>query len=312
MLHSRSATPRRAPVLRTAATLLFALAPLAACGDDDAVGPGEARTVTELAAETPQLSTLTTALETANLAEALDGGGPFTVFAPVNDGFTALPAGTVDALLATDNRPILTALLQHHVVPGTWRAADLSDGQELITLAGDTLTVGVAGDDVTVDGVAVRTADVAASNGVVHLIDGVLTEGLDAVQRARVTPSLSALVAAVEAAGLDEALADDGSGTGLTLFAPTNDAFAAFGDTLPSDPGTLIPLLQAHAAPGRVLAADLSDGQMLTTLSGVTLTVEVEGSTVRLVGPNNTVTVVTADIRTSNGVVHLIDGVLRP
>lgn len=309
MPHSFHTLRRRA---QTLAALVLGVGAFTACtGSDDVTSPNT-QTITRVAAETPQLSTLVSALETADLASALDGGGPFTVFAPVNDGFSDLPSGTVDALLATGNRAILTELLQYHVVPGTFRASDLTEGRTLTTLAGSTLTVRVNGSDVTVDGVPVLTADVEASNGIVHLTGGVLTEGIDLVQRARVTPALEALVGAIAVAGLEDALSGPGAGSGLTVFAPTNEAFDALGEALPTDPAVVAQVLQLHAAAGRVLAGDLSDGQQLTTLAGAAITVAIAGETVQLVGPSNTVTVVRTDLRSSNGVLHLIDGVLLP
>jgi transforming growth factor-beta-induced protein len=307
-------TPRRyaSPRLRRAAAALLALGTLTACSSDDPVTESPARTIAQLAANTDQLSTLVAALQTANLVDALDGGGPFTVFAPVNDAFGDLPGGTVDALLANDNRPILSALLQYHVVPGTFRAAQLSDGAELVTLTGQRLAVRVEGSTVTVGGVPVVTPDVEAANGVVHLVGGVITSGLDIVQRAAVTPDLSSLVAAVQTAGLADALAGNGSGDGLTVFAPTNAAFAALGDAAPTDPAVLAQVLQLHVAAATALSSGLTDGQVIPTLVGTPLTVQIDGSQIRIVGPSNTVNVIAADIVTANGVVHLIDGVLLP
>jgi len=301
-----------ASVRRGAVLLASMAAVLAACGNDDSLSPPDRPTISELTSETALLSTLNTALATADLTAALDGGGPFTVFAPVNEAFSNLPDGAVDALLAPGNRPTLTALLQYHVVPGTFRAADLTDGQQLTTLNGETIRVRVEGSTVRVDGVLVSTADIEASNGTVHLVSGVLTEALSLVTLAELTPALSALVAAVDAAGLREALQGDGGGAGYTVFAPSNAAFDALDEDLPADPQALAPILQQHVLLTRTLAGALADGQVLTTLAGVTLTVERDGGTVRLVGPRNRVEVVQADLRGSNGIVHVIDGVLLP
>jgi len=131
-------------------------------------------TLTEIAVQTDDLSTLATAVTTAGLADALAGDGPLTVFAPTNAAFGALPEGTVEALLQEENREQLSSILLFHVVPGKLRAADLSDGQVLETLAGDTLTVRVTDAGVTINGVTVVAADVNAKNGVAHVIDGVL------------------------------------------------------------------------------------------------------------------------------------------
>lgn len=131
-------------------------------------------TIVETAVATDALSTLVAAVTAADLAETLSGPGPFTVFAPTNDAFAALPEGTVDTLLEPANRDQLTSVLTFHVVAGKALAADLTDGQTLTTVQGQTLTVKIDGDTVTVNGVPVVQADVEASNGVVHVIGGVL------------------------------------------------------------------------------------------------------------------------------------------
>lgn len=144
---------------------------LAGCDDDD--DDVEAtQTIAELAVNTPQLSTLTTALAEAGLVETFDDSGPYTVFAPTNDAFAALPDGALDDLLADE--AALTNVLTYHVVAGRLEAADLSDGQMLETLSGEQLTVDLVGDAVQVGGATVVTANVGATNGVVHLIDAVL------------------------------------------------------------------------------------------------------------------------------------------
>jgi uncharacterized surface protein with fasciclin (FAS1) repeats len=300
------------PLLPRSVALLATVAVLSACGDDDPVSPGDGPTISALASETQQLSTLSSALGTADLTDALDGGGPFTVFAPVNEAFSNLPSGTVDALLAAENRAVLTSLLEYHVVPGSFRVADLTDGQQLVALNGDTLRVRVDGSTVRVDGVLVSAADIEASNGTVHLMAGVLTQALDLVTLAELTPTLSDLLGALDVASLRETLRGDAGGAGYTVFAPSNAAFDALDAPLPTDPSALTPILQQHVLPTRVLAGDLTDGQQLTTLSGVTLMVERDGSTVRLVGPSNSVRITQADLRGANGIVHVIDGVLLP
>jgi uncharacterized surface protein with fasciclin (FAS1) repeats len=131
-------------------------------------------TLVDAAVDTPQLSTLVTALTAAELAETLSGEGPFTVFAPTNDAFAALPAGTLDTLLMTENQTDLRDVLTYHVIEGEVMSADLSDGQVVTTFNGETVTIGV-GDGVTLNNdVSVVEADIMTDNGVVHIIDGVL------------------------------------------------------------------------------------------------------------------------------------------
>ena len=121
------------------------------------------------------VSTLVTAVSTAKLVDTLKGEGPFTVFAPTNAAFEKLGDEQVQSLLEPENRDQLTKVLTYHVVAGTLTAADLSDGQKLETVAGETLTVKVDGDTVMIGDASVVQPDVEASNGVVHVIDGVLT-----------------------------------------------------------------------------------------------------------------------------------------
>ncbi|MFW5702506.1 MAG: fasciclin domain-containing protein [Candidatus Dojkabacteria bacterium] len=131
--------------------------------------------IVELAQATPSLSTLVTAVTEAELVDTLsDGSAEYTVFAPTNDAFDALPEGTLDSLLAEGNQDDLTNVLTYHVVDTEAFASDLSDGQTLNTLNGETLTVNIDGSDVFINDARVTTADVDATNGVVHIIDSVL------------------------------------------------------------------------------------------------------------------------------------------
>ena len=130
------------------------------------------------ASEASNLTTLVTAVQAADLAGTLSGPGPFTVFAPPNSAFDALPAGTVASLVQPANKAQLTSILTYHVVPGRLMAADLRDGQTLTTVNGATLTVRKTGNTVMVGGATVTQADVRASNGVAHVINKVLMPGM--------------------------------------------------------------------------------------------------------------------------------------
>lgn len=173
------------------AAVALAAGGIAACGDDDDNGTAAAPATTEttapapapaeestqdivaLAQATPDLSTLVTAVTAADLVETLQGEGPFTVFAPSNAAFEAADE-VVAPLLEPENKAKLADVLTYHVVPGKLMAADLTDGAELETVQGGKLTVAIDGDKVTVNDIAVEMADVEASNGVVHVIGGVL------------------------------------------------------------------------------------------------------------------------------------------
>jgi uncharacterized surface protein with fasciclin (FAS1) repeats len=117
-------------------------------------------------------STLVAAVQAAGLVETLQGEGPFTVLAPTDEAFAALPAGVLDKLLLPENKDLLAKILTYHVIPGKVMAADVTDG-DVATVEGQNVTFSTA-DGVSVNGAKVITADVEASNGVVHVIDVVL------------------------------------------------------------------------------------------------------------------------------------------
>ena len=133
-----------------------------------------AKDVVDVAIGSSDHTTLVAAVTAAGLVETLKGAGPFTVFAPTNAAFAALPAGTVDGLLKPESKAALTNILTYHVVAGAVKAADLKDGQKVKTLQGEELTVSIKGGKVMINGANVTAADLTGSNGVVHVIDAVL------------------------------------------------------------------------------------------------------------------------------------------
>jgi uncharacterized surface protein with fasciclin (FAS1) repeats len=130
--------------------------------------------VVDIAMGSADHGTLVAAVKAAGLAETLKGAGPFTIFAPTNAAFSALPAGTVDGLLKPEKKADLTKILTYHVVAGAVKAADLKDGQKVKTLQGGELTVSIKDGKVKINGANVTAADLSGSNGVIHVIDGVL------------------------------------------------------------------------------------------------------------------------------------------
>lgn len=132
------------------------------------------KNIVENAAASADHTTLVAAVKAADLAGTLSGAGPFTVFAPTNEAFSKLPAGTVDNLLKPEMKGDLTKILTYHVVPGALKAADLKDGQKLKTVEGHELTVSIKDGKVMIDGANVTIADVVSSNGVTHVIDAVV------------------------------------------------------------------------------------------------------------------------------------------
>lgn len=275
--------------------------------------------IAEIAAGDPNFSTLVAALQAAGLVDTLAGEGNYTVFAPTNDAFAALPEGTVEALLA-DPQGDLTQILLYHVVDGVARAADVVNLSEATTLNGAPIAIAVVDGAVRLnDAVNVVTTDIEASNGVIHVIDGVLLP--PAAEAAAPTqsiaeiaagdPNFSTLVTALQAAGLDEVLAAESE---YTVFAPTNDAFAALPEgtveALLADPqGELSKILLYHVVPGVARAADVVNLTEAETLNGAPVAITVVDGGVRL---NDSVNVVTTDIEATNGVIHVIDGVLLP
>ena len=136
--------------------------------------PAAAQDIVDTAVEAGSFETLVAAVQAAGLVEALKADGPFTVFAPTDEAFAKLPEGTVDALLLPENVEQLRAILTLHVVPGAVMAASVTDGLEAETLHGDALTFDVDESGVRVNGARVVAADVAADNGVIHVIDTVI------------------------------------------------------------------------------------------------------------------------------------------
>jgi uncharacterized surface protein with fasciclin (FAS1) repeats len=280
--------------------------------------PAEA-SIAEIAAGDPNFSTLVAALSAAGLVDTLAGEGQFTVFAPTNDAFAALPAGTVDALLA-DPTGDLTQILLYHVVDGVALASDVVGLDSVTTLQGEPISIEVVDGGVVLNGtVNVTTTDIMASNGVIHVIDAVLLPPADEAMApdmsiaeiAAADPNFSTLVAALSAAGLVDTLAGEGN---FTVFAPTNDAFAALPegtvDTLLADPtGDLTQILLYHVVDGVALAEDVVGMDSATTLNGAPISIAVVDGGVVL---NDSVRVTATDIMATNGVIHVIDAVLLP
>jgi uncharacterized surface protein with fasciclin (FAS1) repeats len=161
-----------------AALAIVAALTLSACGNDsesatetttEATAPG---TIVDVAVGAGNFTTLVAAVTAAGLVETLSGTGPFTVFAPTDEAFAALPAGVLDALLLPENKAILAKILTYHVVSGMVMAADVTDS-DVATVEGQTIKLATMG-GVTVNGAKVVAADVMASNGVIHAIDAVI------------------------------------------------------------------------------------------------------------------------------------------
>ncbi|WP_347841400.1 fasciclin domain-containing protein [uncultured Draconibacterium sp.] len=276
----------------------------------DAVLLPTTKTVVDIVVESESHTTLEAAVVAAGLVETLQGDGPFTVFAPTDAAFDALPEGTLDALLAEPGGQ-LTDILLYHVVAAKAMSGSLMDGQKVETVLGQNLTVTASSEGVFINGAEVTVADIEATNGVVHVIDAVLLPTTKTVVDIVVeSESHTTLEAAVVAAGLVETLQGDGP---FTVFAPTDAAFDALPegtlDALLAEPGgQLTDILLYHVVAAKAMSGSLMDGQKIETVLGQNLTVTASSEGVFINGAEVTVT----DIEATNGVVHVIDAVLLP
>jgi transforming growth factor-beta-induced protein len=286
--------------------------------------PAETKTISELAVGNPSFTTLVKALKAAGLVGTLAAEGPYTVFAPTDAAFAALPKGTVEKLLKPENKAKLIKLLTYHVVPGTVLASDLQSG-DVKSLQGSTIAVKVSPQGATVNNANVVIADVKAKNGVIHAIDQVImpSESQAVKPQSRSTnaagtitdiaaksPSFKTLTAALKAAGLTETLSSTGP---FTVFAPTDAAFAALPAgtldklLLPENKDLLIKVLSYHVVSGQLMSKDLKAGP-LTSVEGASIAVKVGSKGIMV----NNAMVATGDVKASNGVIHAIDKVILP
>jgi transforming growth factor-beta-induced protein len=295
------------------AAMLIGIFTLASCDqEDDNTMMSGTQNIVEIASANPSFSTLVAALVKADLVSTLEGEGPFTVFAPTNEAFAALLSdlgvSSLDDLSAEALRPILL----YHVLSGKVMSSDLTNGYVSTLSAGPegtAISLEVETGDVILNGsTAVTTADIPASNGVIHVIDKVLLPPT-VVGLALSNPEFSILVEAVVKADLVATL--NGAGF-FTVFAPTNAAFEELFATLgvsgiaDLSKEQLIPILLYHVVSGNVVSAELSTGNVPTLNGDIAVNV---GSDVTI---NGTSKVVLANVQGSNGVIHAIDEVLLP
>ena len=254
---------------------------------------------------------LVAVLSHAELVSALQADGPFTVFAPTDDAFAAagIDLSTFDT---EEENATLVDILLYHVVSGEVTASAVTDGMNAEALNGDDLSFTVTDGVVMVNDATVTSADVMASNGVIHVIDKVLMPPADLGDIPTVAQGTgihTSLVAAVTQADLVATLQGDGP---FTVFAPTDDAFAAAGidlEALDTDEGkaALTDILLYHVVAGEVPSSAVTDGLVAAAVNGDDLSFTV-GDSVMV----NDATVVLADVPASNGVIHVIDKVLMP
>ena len=279
------------------------------------VSADETKDIPANAEATGSHDSLVAALAHAGLVETLQGDGPFTVFAPTDAAFEAagIDLSTFDTEAENET---LSDILLYHVISGAVDAANVTDGMVATMVNGDNATFAVTNETVMINDANVTTQDVAASNGIIHIIDKVLLppaeepalEDISGV--AAGTGVHDSLVAALAHAGLVATLQGDGP---FTVFAPTDEAFAEAGidlSTFDNDEAnaTLTDILTYHVYAGSVAAADVTDGMVATMVNGDDATFTVVNGTVMVGGA----TVTTAAVAASTGVIHVIDKVLMP
>lgn len=281
---------------------------LAACAQPQLSTP-QLNTIAEVAEKDGRFTVLLSALAEAELAATFDNpaAGPFTVFAPTDEAFTALLTAlniSPEELLANPN---LAAILRYHVLAGNQSSSQVAAQTSVPTLLGPSLTVTVDGGRVFLnDEVEIIITDLPASNGVIHVIDAVLLPPT-VVEIAAANAEFSTLVEAVTAAGLADELSDITKT--YTVFAPTNAAFAALEVADVLNLPNLADILLYHVVEGRVTSDTVTTLNSATTLQGGTITIAVVDGGVVL---NDTVNVTAVDIEGLNGVIHVIDAVLLP
>ena len=261
------------------------------------------------AAATGVHESLVAALAQAELVSTLEGPGPFTVFAPNDDAFAAAGIDLV-ALDTPEGKETLTDILLHHVYSGSVPASAVTDGMMAEMFNGDKVAFTNDGTTVTVGGATVITADVIASNGIIHVIDKVLMPPSDIPTTAGTTGIHNTLVNAVVQANLLTTLSGDGP---FTVFAPTDQAFTDAGVDLtaldtPEGNQALANILQYHVISGEVPASGVTDCLSADAVNGQPLSFTVGDSGVMV----NDANVITTDVITSNGLIHVIDKVLTP
>lgn len=279
------------------------------------------KTITDIATANSNFTLLESAVVKANLASTLSSAGPFTVFAPDDAAFNG--SGITSSVIGSLSADQLKDILLYHTLDSKVMAANVPAGPNaaVTTAGGGTLYVTKNSNGVFVNGWKVTTADIAASNGVIHSIEHALMPPAgNLVEVAQANSNLTYLVAAVVRASegstnVAQVLSSDGA---FTVFAPTNQAFIDAGfPTIASiqaaDPNTLASILTYHVLAARAFSSDLSNGQSLTAVNDGAITVGI-GSNATVKGNSNTspANITAVNIMASNGVVHVIDKVLLP
>jgi len=317
-------------LLLVTALVLSACAPAATPTAEPVVEPEPTATpepevmemdIVDTAVADGRFTTLVAAVTAAELVDTLKSEGPFTVFAPTDDAFAALPEGTVESLLLPENKQALTDILLYHVVSGKVMAEDVVNLESATTVLGKDVAIKVDMGNVYINDAKVIITDIETSNGVIHVIDAVILPPSEEeammdektiVEIAVADGRFNTLVTAVTAAELVDTLNGEGP---FTVFAPTDDAFALLPEgtveslLLPENKQALTDILLYHVVSGKVMAADVVGLSSAPTVLGKDITITIKDGNVYL---NDTIQVIITDIEASNGVIHVIDAVLLP
>ena len=286
-----------------------------AYGPDSGVGSAtSSKSIIDTALADGRFSTLATALTEAELVEALQGDGPFTVLAPTDEAFAKLPDGTLSKLLGESSRDTLRSILNYHVISGSAKLGDALKLGTATTLQGESVQIAFIEGRIGVNEASLVNADIQCSNGIIHVIDAVLLPPVpkpkSILETAKEAGKFETLLAALEATGLVSALTADGP---FTVFAPTDAAVGRLPESaesllLEENREKLEGILKYHVVKGRISAGDaLNSGQALT-LGGESLEFAVSDGLLKVNGS----TISTVDLECSNGMIHIIDQVLIP
>lgn len=302
-------------LLVVSSTLMFS------CSDDDSTADNNS--IADIASGNSNFSVLVDALGRANLASTLDQSGSFTVFAPTNDAFQSFLSAKGFSSLNDVPVDVLRQILLNHVVSGTNLSGSLQTGYVKTLALGSASTtnnlsmfVNVTNSGVRLNGVAsVTTADIRASNGVIHVVDAVI-DLPTIVTHATANPNFSTLVGALTSTGQPDfvGILSGNTNAPFTVFAPSNDAFARFENQNPGTLASLTPaqltaVLTYHVVTGaNVLSTGIPSGPITTFETG---TFTVNGTTITDEAGRQT-NIVAVDVQAVNGVIHVLDNVILP
>jgi len=268
--------------------------------------------IVDTAVKAGSFKTLAAALDAADLTGALKGKGPFTVFAPTDAAFAKLPQGTVESLLKPESKGALGNILKYHVVAGNVKSGQVVKISSATTLNGQRVDIAAKNGVVTIDGARVVTTDIECSNGVIHVIDSViLPSSKNIPATADEAGQFRILLAAAKAAKLVGALSGDKP---LTVFAPTDDAFARLPNGTvesllkPENLDQLKQILLYHVVEGRVYSDQALTLHETKTLGGKLIRISSRKGGAFI----NESKLTALDVEASNGVIHVIDRVLMP